>query len=113
MGFPQLTKQDDWFKNDYIFVPVNEKYTNLTILAIDIKNHNIIFCNPYSSDRHSLYVVPHIWRYLCYQTVISHFSNCGVYVCAVAKSVIFAKSLPAEPNLTTFRLHMAHEIANL
>lgn len=40
-------------------------------------------------------------------------NSCGVYVCAVAKSIISNTSLPAEPNLTKFSFQMATEIANL
>lgn len=78
-----------------------------------------------------------IWRYLCFEAIMhanlilstsewsivhyskermfpthTDFSSCGVYICAVAKSIIFNRSLPNEPNLRKFRFQMTTEICN-
>ena len=37
-------------------------------------------------------------------------SSCGVYVCAVARAIIFNCRLPDEPNLARFREIFAYEI---
>ena len=126
-----------WFDYDTILVPINENNRHWTLVAIQIKEKSIIYCDSYSSNQNAYPVCFQILRYLSYESLmhtgnflniyewsVSNFntqknfpyqedaSSCGIYVCATARSIIFKKALPEETNLPTFRKLIANEISS-
>ena len=135
-----LTKTESkfsWFDYDLIFVPVNESNRHWTLIATQIKEKKVIFCDSYSSNASASPICSQIFRYLSFESLMhtgefldisewsvsyfnkqKHFpfqtdgSSCGVYVCSTARAIISKKVIPAETNLPSFRKLMSNEISS-
>lgn len=131
-----LESKKGWFEKDFIVIPVNEKNSHWHLVIVDMRRKCLIYCSSFGTYDASKYILFQLWRYLCYEAAMhsnlildeskwkivfyskqprfpkqTDSSSCGVYVCAVSKSVIEHKSLPIESNLQNFRFQMAFEIS--
>ena len=131
-----LESGNAWFDFDFIIIPVNEMNKHWTVVIIDTRKKQIVYCNSLGCNGKSQSTCFQIWRYLCYEALINsknvlrteewyityynespNFpqqtdgSSCGVYVCAVVYAVLFNYQLPDVPNIVGFRKSIASEIS--
>ena len=134
-----LTKTESkksWFDFELIVIPVNECNRHWTLVVVSIKEKSVIFCDSYSSNSSANEISFQIMRYLQFESVMhtgqilnlndwkfslmnymekfpfqTDGSSCGVYVCAMARAIIYNTALPTENNLISFRRLMANEIS--
>ena len=129
------SKTVKWFDSRFIIIPINENGSHWTLAVIDTEKQLVFYCNSLGISANSKYVCFQIWRYMCLEALMHsgkildkkdwsfilysedrHFpkqtdgSSCGVYVCTVARAIIFNCRLPDEPNLARFREIFAYEI---
>ena len=135
--FQKTESKEKWFDNEFVLIPVNENSLHWTLVIVEIKKQNIIYCNSLSNSRNASYICHQIWRYLRYEALLHNNlllekkewsvmyyntlpnfpkqtdgSSCGVYVCAVAKAIVGNMRLVNESNLGSFRKLMVSEILN-
>ncbi|MES9901377.1 MAG: Ulp1 family isopeptidase, partial [Sedimenticola sp.] len=126
-----------WLNYDFIIVPINENDVHWTLIVIDVANKTIIYSDSYGRNSDASYVCYQLYRYLSYEALVhsgivlnksewavmfySETPNfprqtdpysCGVYVCAVAKAILYCQKLPYIPNMHAYRHLMSTELRN-
>lgn len=134
--FETENRKKPWANFTKVFLPVNIENRHWILIVIDFANNIMYYCDPLG-NRTSVTIFQ-VLRYISYDTLVNlgkikhvsdwkicyyceskYFpkqtdgSSCGIYICEIAKAILFDRRLPVQNNLSKWMRHqVAREVQN-